>query len=121
MQKSVVLVGALDTKGAEFAFVRDLIRAQGVETILVDFGVLDDPPFTPDITNDAVARAGGSSIAALRSQADKTAAMRTMTAGLTAVVAEPAVAQMHQEQYLVRCPNLNHDEDIVVTVAVEEE
>ena len=88
MQKSVVLVGALDTKGAEFAFVRDLIRAQGVETILVDFGVLDDPPFTPDVSNDAVARAGGSSIAALRSQADKTAAMRTMTAGLTAVVAD---------------------------------
>ena len=33
----------------------------------------------------------------------------------------PAVAQIHQEQYLVRCPNLSHDEDIVVTVAVEEE
>ena len=33
----------------------------------------------------------------------------------------PAVVQIHQEQYLVRCPNLDHDEDIVVTVAVEEE
>jgi len=88
MQKSVVLVGALDTKGAEFAFVCDLIRARGLETILVDFGVLDDPPYTPDVSADAVARAGGSSIAALRSQADKTAAMRTMTAGLTAVVAD---------------------------------
>ena len=88
MAKPVVLVGALDTKGAEFAFVRDLIQAQGVETVVVDFGVLDDPPFTPDVTNDAVARAGGSTIADLRSQADKTAAMRTMTAGLTAVVAD---------------------------------
>ena len=33
----------------------------------------------------------------------------------------PAVAQIHQEQYLVRCPRLSHDEDIVVTVAVGEE
>ena len=71
MAKPVVLVGALDTKGAEFAFVRDLIQAQGVETVVVDFGVLDDPFFTLDVTNDAVVRAGGSTIADLRSQADE--------------------------------------------------
>lgn len=88
MPKPVVIVGALDTKGAEFAFVADLLQAQGLETIVVDFGVLGDPPFAPDVSNDAVARAGGSSIAELRAHADKTVAMRTMTAGLSAVVAE---------------------------------
>jgi uncharacterized protein (UPF0261 family) len=45
MPKPVVLVGALDTKGEEFRFVRDLILGRGLETIVVDFGVLEDPPF----------------------------------------------------------------------------
>lgn len=88
MPKPVVIVGALDTKGAEFAFVRNLIQAQGLETIVVDFGVLGEPSFVPDIDNDAVARAGGSTIADLRSSADKTLAMRTMTTGLARVVAD---------------------------------
>jgi uncharacterized protein (UPF0261 family) len=86
MPKPVVIVGALDTKGEEFRFVRDQIAARGLETILVDFGVLADPPLQPDITADAVAQAGGSSIAELRASKDKTAAMETMAAGLAKVV-----------------------------------
>ncbi len=87
MAKPVVLVGALDTKGPEFEFVRDLIRERGLETIVVDFGVLGEPSFTPDVTNDEVARAAGQSIAALREGRDKTLSMRTMAQGLAAVVA----------------------------------
>ena len=45
MPKPVVIVGALDTKGEEFRFVRDLIRMRGLETLVVDFGVMGDPPF----------------------------------------------------------------------------
>jgi uncharacterized protein (UPF0261 family) len=86
MPKAVVLVGALDTKGEEFRFVRDLIQARGVETVVVDFGVLDDPPFRPDISSDEVARAGGSSIVELRSSKDKAHAMQVMANGLAAVV-----------------------------------
>jgi uncharacterized protein (UPF0261 family) len=86
MPKPVVIVGALDTKGEEFRFVRDLIRARGLETIVVDFGVLGESPFPADIANDEVARAGGSSIAALRASKDKAEAMRVMSAGLAAVV-----------------------------------
>ena len=32
--KPIVLVGSLDTKGAEFQLVRDLIHAQGLETLM---------------------------------------------------------------------------------------
>ena len=88
MGKPVVLVGTLDTKGAEFQFVRDLVQKQGLETILVDFGVLGEPAFEADISNDDVARAGGSSISELREKQDKTLAMRTMTDGLSHVVAD---------------------------------
>ncbi len=86
MPRPVVLVGALDTKGAEFRFVRDLIAARGLETILVDFGVMGDPLVQPDVTADEVARAGGSSLAGLRAGHDKTLAMETMAAGLAKVV-----------------------------------
>lgn len=88
MTKPIVLVGALDTKGAEFAFVRDLIRARGLEAVVVDFGVMGEPPFAPDIPASEVARAGGSSLEALRASGDKTLAMRTMADGLTSVVAD---------------------------------
>jgi uncharacterized protein (UPF0261 family) len=88
MPKPVVIVGALDTKGAEFAFVRDLIAARGLETILVDFGVLADPTVHPNVAADAVARAGGSSLAELRAGKDKAFAMETMASGLAKVVRE---------------------------------
>ena len=81
MSKPVVLVGALDTKGEEFRFVRDLIQARGLETIVVDFGVMGDPPFPPDINSDEVARAGGSSIAELRSSRTKRAPCKSWRTG----------------------------------------
>lgn len=88
MALPIVLVGALDTKGEEFRFVRDLIRARGLETLVVDFGVMGEPPFPADISADAVAQAGGSSLAELRASKDKTRAMQVMSDGLAAVVAD---------------------------------
>jgi uncharacterized protein (UPF0261 family) len=93
MPKPIVIVGALDTKGTEFQFVRDLIQTNGLETIVVDFGVMGDPPFTPDVSSDEVARAGGSSLAELRAKADKTLAMRTMSTGLAKVVTDLHAAE----------------------------
>lgn len=92
MSKTIVLVGALDTKSADYLFVKELIEARGHKTVVVDFGILGDPAFSPDISNDEVARAGGSSIANLRTAKDKTEAMRVMTAGLQSVV-----QQLHAE------------------------
>ena len=86
MSKTIVLAGALDTKGADYLFVKALIEARGHTALVVDYGVLGDPPFAPDVSNDEVAGAGGSSIAHLRAAQDKTEAMRAMTDGLRAVV-----------------------------------
>ena len=41
--KTVVLVGTLDTKGREYAFLRERLRAAGVGTILVDAGIMGQP------------------------------------------------------------------------------
>jgi uncharacterized protein (UPF0261 family) len=86
MPKPVVIVGALDTKGEEFRFVCDLIRARGLETLVIDFGVMGDPSFPPDIAADEVAHAGGSCLVELRADADKARAMQVMADGLTQVI-----------------------------------
>ena len=81
-------MGALDTKGNEFAFVKELIEKEGLKTILVDFGVLGVPTFQPDIDRWAVAAAGGGDLNVLRSGDHKDEAMRVMAAGLEATVKE---------------------------------
>lgn len=86
MAKTVVIVGALDTKGREFAFVKDLIEKRGLKTLVVDFGVLGEPSFKPDVTREEVASAGGGDLAYLRGGQHKDEAMRTMAAGLAVVV-----------------------------------
>ncbi len=86
MPKPVVLVGALDTKGEDIRFARNVLVARGLETIVVNFGVVGEPPFEPDISADEVARAGGSSLAELRASGDKAVAMQVMQAGLRQVV-----------------------------------
>lgn len=42
MSKKVYVVGTCDTKGAELRYVRDLIVAGGLETVLVDVGTKSD-------------------------------------------------------------------------------
>ena len=86
MTKTVVLVGALDTKGQEFAFVKDLIEQAGLRTLVVDFGVMGGAAFPPDISRDEVAAAGGGDLAHLASGERKDEAMRVMADGLAIVV-----------------------------------
>ncbi|WP_038037531.1 Tm-1-like ATP-binding domain-containing protein [Thermorudis peleae] len=83
---TVVLVGTLDTKGAEYGYVRDRLRAAGCEVILVDAGVLGEPLITPDISRAEVARAAGTTIEALVAQADRGTAIETMARGATQIV-----------------------------------
>ena len=47
---TVLLIGTLDTKGAEYAYVRERLRRRGVSTLVMDLGVLGDPPFAADIS-----------------------------------------------------------------------
>lgn len=86
MAKTVVLAGSLDTKGEEFAFVRELIAGEGLETITIDFGVMGEPGFTPDISRETVATAAGADLAYLASGEHKDEAMAAMGEGLAKVV-----------------------------------
>ncbi len=45
--KAIALIGTLDTKGEEFAFLRDRIQDAGFRTIIIDVGVLDSLCLSP--------------------------------------------------------------------------
>src|SRR5215472_4523279 len=85
-KKTAVLVGALDTKGDEFQFVKAGLVRRGVNVVVVDFGVLGDPGFTPDVSRDEVVRAADADAARLRSGEHKDEAMKAMANGLAVVV-----------------------------------
>src|SRR5881275_1101716 len=58
---AVLLIGTLDTKGAEIAFIRDCLRRDhGVPVLVLDSGILGEPlGIVPDIGHEAVATAAG--------------------------------------------------------------
>jgi uncharacterized protein (UPF0261 family) len=82
---TVVLLGTLDTKGREYAFLRDRLREHGVDVLLVDAGV-HEPQVEPDIPREEVARAAGAEIAQFAAEGDRGAAVAAMAAGAEAVV-----------------------------------
>jgi len=86
MSKTILLIGTLDTKGTEFAYVRDLIHARGHRVLMVDTGVLGDPLFTPDIGADEVAAAAGTSLKRLRERGDRGEAIDAMIQGVRTLV-----------------------------------
>jgi uncharacterized protein (UPF0261 family) len=55
----VCLAGTLDTKGTEYAYVKDALIAAGVDVLMVDCGVLGEPYFTPEIPSSEVAARAG--------------------------------------------------------------
>ena len=60
---TVLLIGTLDTKGREIAYLRDRLQALGLGTLVLDSGILGEPiDCAPDISRAEVARAAGHTI-----------------------------------------------------------
>jgi uncharacterized protein (UPF0261 family) len=86
MPPTVVLLGTFDTKGAEYAFLRDRIQAQDADALLVDAGVFDPAVVDPDISRHEVAQAAGVTVGELAASRDRGAAVTAMARGAAAVV-----------------------------------
>lgn len=86
MPKPIAIIGTLDTKGIEVGYLRDLIQARGLETWVIDPGVLDQPAIEADFSREEVARAGGSELADLIAAGDKGRAIQIMIDGTRAIV-----------------------------------
>ena len=87
MANVIAVVGALDTKGDEFLFVKKEIEKRGHTALVINVGIMADPDFEPDISADEVARAAGSSLTLLQTKSDRGVAVETMIEGIAKVIA----------------------------------
>jgi uncharacterized protein (UPF0261 family) len=83
---TVVLIGTLDTKGEEYAFLRTRLEAAGLSVVLVDVGTGGPPRTTPDVAREEVAAAAGIDLAVLTSAGDRGRAVEAMCAAAPVAV-----------------------------------
>lgn len=89
----VCLAGTLDTKGTEYAYVKDALLASDVDVLVVDCGVLGKPYFEPDIPSSEVAARAGVNLSDFSAGVEggaggRNVAITKMSEGLRAVVAD---------------------------------
>lgn len=86
----VVILGTLDTKGHETAFLRDTMAGQGVATCVIDVGVLSEPVsgVFADVPRARVAQAAGVTLEALQTGGDRGRAVACMAKGAAALVSD---------------------------------
>ena len=77
--KTIAVLGTLDSKGAEHAFVADLIRAHGHTPLLIDVGTGAEPTVKPDVTRHEVAAVGGIDLEAIIEKQDRGEAVTAMS------------------------------------------
>lgn len=87
---TIAVLGTMDTKGEEHAFVADLIRQRGHQVLVIDTGTLDAPKLKPDVTRLEVAAAAGVDLAALVARKDRGEAVAAMSQGAPLVLAKLA-------------------------------
>jgi uncharacterized protein (UPF0261 family) len=84
----VGVLGTLDTKGAEAAYLKERILRTGQAALLIDTGVQGQAQVPADIGREAVAQAGKTTLSALQEAGDRGQAVRIMGQGAAAVLAE---------------------------------
>jgi uncharacterized protein (UPF0261 family) len=83
-QPGIALVGTLDTKGDEIAYVRDRLLEAGTRPVVIDSGILGKPGCPADVSREEVARAGGHELDDVRRAGSRGAAVELMLEGVRA-------------------------------------
>jgi len=86
--KTVAVLGAFDTKGAEFAYLAERIRGRGHTVWLIDTSVLGDCALQTAVSAEQVAAAGGVPLERLRKDNQRGPAMGVMARGAARIVEE---------------------------------
>jgi uncharacterized protein (UPF0261 family) len=87
---TIAVLGTLDTKGEEHAFVAGLIAARGHRALLIDVGTGASPTVAPDITRDQVAAAAGLDLTEVLAARDRGAAVTAMSKAAPVLLAQLA-------------------------------
>lgn len=85
---TIAVLGTLDTKGHEHAYVAEIIRSRGHQTLLIDTGSGQAPQITPDVTREQVAAAAGLDLAGIIERQDRGEAVTAMANAAGVYLAE---------------------------------
>ena len=83
---TIAVLGTLDTKGREHAFVAERIRSHGHDVLLIDVGTGAEPVVAADISRADVAAAGGLDLAAVVARGDRGECVAAMAGAAAALV-----------------------------------
>lgn len=85
----VALIGTLDTKGAECAWLAEQLDKHGVQALFVDVGSFSASPLA-NVSSDDVIAAADSDAAALRERRDRGEMMQVMSVGAARIIRDLA-------------------------------
>jgi uncharacterized protein (UPF0261 family) len=86
MAKTIGIIGTLDTKGLEIAYVKTEIERRGCSTLVIDVGVFSASSVHPEVSAEEVAVAGGRQLADLVARSDRGEAMQVMSNGVAVMI-----------------------------------
>ena len=79
MKELVLVIGTLDTKGPEVAYVRDKLKEFGLNPYVIDVGILGEPVgITADFSKAQLAQFGGTTIEKVQNAGSRGAAVELM-------------------------------------------
>ncbi|MCW0217631.1 MAG: Tm-1-like ATP-binding domain-containing protein [Prosthecobacter sp.] len=85
---TIAVLGTLDTKGPEHAYVAEIIRQRGHHTLLIDTGSGSVPTVKADISREEVAQAGQVDLAAILARRDRGEAVTAMAGASAKLLSE---------------------------------
>jgi uncharacterized protein (UPF0261 family) len=83
---TIAILGTMDTKGEEHAYVAEIIRKRGHKTLVIDVGALEPPKLKPDVTREEVATAAGADLNQLIARKDRGETIKAMSQGAPIVL-----------------------------------
>ena len=75
----MLVIGTLDTKGPEVAYLKDKLKEYGLNPYVIDVGILGEPiGITPDFSKAQLAQFGGTTIEKVQNAGSRGAAVEQM-------------------------------------------
>ena len=88
MQKTVLIISTLDTKGLETEYLVEKLKGLGLNTLLMDISMRGEAPSSADIPPEQVAAAGGSSFEEIRNSRNRSQITNMTMAGASSIAAD---------------------------------
>ena len=84
-EPQIALIGTLDTKGEEIAYVAERLAGLGARPIVIDSGILGRPGTRADVTRQEVALEAGYELERIQTAGSRGAAVEMMAEGVRAI------------------------------------